>query len=75
LANQQMLVRRCNIHNAPFYRLAIFRLFDPDGGPSPQQLRQQAFVARIQMLHDQDAAGKVAGQRPKHLSQCMQSTR
>ncbi len=75
LLNQQMLIRGRNVHYATLDSFAILGLFYSNGSSAPEQLRQQALMMRIEMLHHQNATRKIARKWSKHFSQRMQSSR
>jgi hypothetical protein len=54
--------------------ISVLRLLDLQGGTPAEYVSHEAAVSRIQMLHDNDGGGKVAGKSGQHLAQGPKTT-
>src|SRR6185437_15467444 len=73
-ADQQMFVGRAEVDCAPRNRLTVLCFFNRHARSAPQQLRNLAFVARIEMLHDQNG-GASGLNRADNFEKCRQASR
>src|SRR5258708_39869201 len=69
---QQVLARWSDVSCARLHDLSMLRLFYADLHRAAQKVRDPTLVSGREMLDDHDAAGKVARQPAKHVSQRVQ---